>query len=507
MNRKRTSTALVVRPPARKGETRMKIKSPIGFLALWSAFLAVGTWMLPVGALALPIRGAFAVPQPTPIDLDQDSSGSFMSVFGVAPPDDRPVLFVAGSYAATDAYSLELDGSFVQLRPRVSTEITDAAEIQPHRLATERVYSVFAEVHTLSGVVMAQFLVRSIEGYSEFWFTGAASHAFTDALMPIEENDLRIALDDIAPALEVTLEGLQDGVLQRPFHDGPQSTSDCARLARRIATCRASFEARAREAQAGLMEQLELLAELHQARLTGCDEGYSAALGQCAQGRGAAILSAEANFDAARAAAESARDIAHEAAAQARSTNLAIAVGAEVACVASAHVGLYACLAAAGWTGAGIPACVAAFLALQAICHAAFIAAVVVIDRAFDDDITLANTAFNQQMSAAQLARDAAVLAADQAYAQCTEGASVQRDACREAAGLEYLTAACLALQAANADFRMAMIQLRECLALAREEFGDQCPDSTAGEVMPELEFLGGIQVEGCEFEWPPSLP
>jgi hypothetical protein len=29
----------------------MKIKSPIGFLALWSAFLAVGTWMLPVGAL------------------------------------------------------------------------------------------------------------------------------------------------------------------------------------------------------------------------------------------------------------------------------------------------------------------------------------------------------------------------------------------------------------------------------------------------------------------------
>jgi len=31
----------------------MKIKSPIGFLALWSAFLAAGTWMLPVGGLAL----------------------------------------------------------------------------------------------------------------------------------------------------------------------------------------------------------------------------------------------------------------------------------------------------------------------------------------------------------------------------------------------------------------------------------------------------------------------
>ena len=27
----------------------MKIKSPIGFLALWSAFLAVGTWVLPMG--------------------------------------------------------------------------------------------------------------------------------------------------------------------------------------------------------------------------------------------------------------------------------------------------------------------------------------------------------------------------------------------------------------------------------------------------------------------------
>jgi hypothetical protein len=485
----------------------MKIKSPIGFLALWSAFLAVGTWMLPVGAWVLPIRCAFAIPQPATIDLDQDGAGSFMSVFGVAPSDDRPVLFVAGSYAATDVYSVELDGAVVQLRPRVSAEITEAAEIQAHRLATERVYSVFAEVHTLSGVVMAQFLVRSFEAYSEFWFTGAASQAFTDALMPVEESDLRIALDDIAPALEVTLEGLQDGVLQRPFYDGPQSTSDCARLARRIAICRTSFEARAREAQAGLMEQLELLAELHQARLAACDAEYSAALDQCAQGRGAAILSAEANFDAARAAAESARDIAHAAAAQARSTNLAIAVGAELICVAAAHVTLYACLAAAGWTGAGIPVCITTFLALQALCHAGFIAAVVAIDSAFDDAITLANTAFNQQMSAAQLARDAAVLAADQAYAQCTEGASVQRDACREAAGLEYLAAACLALQAANADFRMAMIQLRECLALAQEEFGDRCPDSAAGEVMPGLEFLGGIQVEGCEFEWPPSLP
>lgn len=430
-----------------------------------------------------------------------------MSVFGVAPTDDRPVLVVAGSYAATDVYSLERDGSVVQLRPRVSAEITEAAEIQTHRLATERVYSVLADVHTLSGVVMAQFLVRSFEGYSEFWFTGVASPEFTDALMPIEENELRIALDDIAPALEVTLEGLQDGLLQSPLRDGPQSTSDCARLARRVDICRTSFEARAREAQAGLMEQLELLAELHQARLAACDQRYSADLGQCAQGRGAAILSAEASFDAARAAAESTRDIAHTAAAQARSTNLALAVGGEVACLAAAHVTLYACLAAAGWTGAGIPACVAAFLGVQVICHAAFIAAVVVIDRAFDDAIALANTAFNEQMSAAQLARDAAVLAADQAYAQCTEGASVQRDACREAAGVEYLTAACLALQAANVDFRMAMIQLRECLALAREEFGDQCPDSMAGELMPGLEFLGGIQMEGCEFEWPPSLP
>ena len=31
----------------------MKIKSPIGFLALWSAFLAAGTWILPLGALAI----------------------------------------------------------------------------------------------------------------------------------------------------------------------------------------------------------------------------------------------------------------------------------------------------------------------------------------------------------------------------------------------------------------------------------------------------------------------
>lgn len=49
----------------------MKIKSPIGFLALWSAFLAVGTWILPMGTLlfggtrsaqAAPINEADAEP-------------------------------------------------------------------------------------------------------------------------------------------------------------------------------------------------------------------------------------------------------------------------------------------------------------------------------------------------------------------------------------------------------------------------------------------------------------
>lgn len=36
----------------------MKIKSPIGFLALWSAFLAVGTWVLPMG---LPVVSVLSV--------------------------------------------------------------------------------------------------------------------------------------------------------------------------------------------------------------------------------------------------------------------------------------------------------------------------------------------------------------------------------------------------------------------------------------------------------------
>jgi len=38
----------------------MKIKSPIGFLALWSAFLAAGTWMLPPSALLLAARQVWA---------------------------------------------------------------------------------------------------------------------------------------------------------------------------------------------------------------------------------------------------------------------------------------------------------------------------------------------------------------------------------------------------------------------------------------------------------------
>jgi hypothetical protein len=38
----------------------MKIKSPIGFLALWSAFLAVGTWILPMGVLNLTAAPVYA---------------------------------------------------------------------------------------------------------------------------------------------------------------------------------------------------------------------------------------------------------------------------------------------------------------------------------------------------------------------------------------------------------------------------------------------------------------
>jgi hypothetical protein len=49
----------------------MKIKSPIGFLALWSAFLAVGTWILPMGTLFI---GSARTAQAAPIsDADAES--------------------------------------------------------------------------------------------------------------------------------------------------------------------------------------------------------------------------------------------------------------------------------------------------------------------------------------------------------------------------------------------------------------------------------------------------
>ncbi|MFN9076031.1 MAG: hypothetical protein ACK5WX_01250, partial [bacterium] len=49
----------------------MKIKSPIGFLALWSAFLAVGTWILPMGTLLI---GSARTAQAAPIsDADAES--------------------------------------------------------------------------------------------------------------------------------------------------------------------------------------------------------------------------------------------------------------------------------------------------------------------------------------------------------------------------------------------------------------------------------------------------
>jgi hypothetical protein len=45
-----------------KGEFDMKIKSPKGFLALWSAFLAAGTWMVPAGALVATPSPVVAAP-------------------------------------------------------------------------------------------------------------------------------------------------------------------------------------------------------------------------------------------------------------------------------------------------------------------------------------------------------------------------------------------------------------------------------------------------------------
>ena len=485
----------------------MKIKSIVGILGVWSAFLAAGTWIAPVAAWSLQIAPVHAMTESPPVELDQQFADEFTALFGVTPSESGLVLSAPAPFDATGRSEVALQETAARLLPRIFTEITESPEIQSHRSPNERVFSVYADVYTSSGVVLAQFLVRSFEDRSEFWFTGIASGAFVDALMSTKEPELRSALSHLAPYLQVNLDGMWDELIPPGSYEGPQPTSDCARLARSIEICRASFAARAREAQSGLMEQLELLGELHRQRIAACDAGYSASLLECAQGRGAAIIAAEGAFASARAAAEDARDIAYESAAQSRSTAIALAVAGELSCIAAAHIGFYACLAAAGWTGLGIPACVASFLALQLVCHAAFVAAVLIIDNAYEDAIALANIAFNQQLLAAAQARDAAILAADQAYADCVNAATAQRDACMDAAGREFLSAACLALQGANAAFREAVIQFRECVAMAQHEFGELCPNPAGIQVTPELGFLEGVGVEGCEFEWPPRLP
>lgn len=54
----------------------MKIKSPIGFLALWSAFLAMGTWVLPMGLPLLSVGEAAHASAPVGIASESPFVGS-----------------------------------------------------------------------------------------------------------------------------------------------------------------------------------------------------------------------------------------------------------------------------------------------------------------------------------------------------------------------------------------------------------------------------------------------
>jgi hypothetical protein len=371
----------------------------------------------------------------------------------------------------------------------------------------ERVYSVYADVCAADSIVLSTFLVRSFEDHTEYWFAGVASPEFVEAIAPVQESELRAALLPVAQSLQLNLEGLE--VESPPYGscDGPQQLSDCARLARRIGICGDSFKARAQLAQSGLIEQLELLGEQHEAQITACEQGYSLALQQCGQGRDAAVRQAEVGFAIAKSAAECARRLGYDAAKSALNTGLALAAAGEVTCIAAAHAALYACLASLGWTGAGIPACIAGFLAAQVICHAGLVAAVLIIENGYRDAIALADAAYNQQIETAGQSRDSAILAADHAYADCLDAARRQRSACVDSADGEFRLAACIALQSANQAFREAVIQYRECVQLAREEYADGCPDAWDQGATPELDFLEGRRVEGCGFEWPPRLP
>lgn len=220
----------------------MKIKSPIGFLALWSAFLAVGTWMLPVGLLLASPSPAIATTPPDPVepagslqvtgeyvlnregaiteaDLVRAHTQTFKALFDaewdpshwtypIAEPVNR-----AGRYMGRNELNLEYTISIVQWTPlSLDTVAMPAEQREALRKAGVSFASVMAVLATakarvhMFGVVCSE---RSLQGDLVWSFMPTY---FADPGHPLY-SDMTVALDQGTVDSE---EGFREGAPPAP---------------------------------------------------------------------------------------------------------------------------------------------------------------------------------------------------------------------------------------------------------------------------------------------------
>ena len=114
------------RGDSRKGEARMKIKSPIGYLGLWSAFLAVGSWTVPTSVGIAVSAGTVMAAAPV------DSDGASAPPILVLTTSDNPDLIQELGLQMAEREGLEPEQSEVvsiMVSPEVAEHLSAAVVV------------------------------------------------------------------------------------------------------------------------------------------------------------------------------------------------------------------------------------------------------------------------------------------------------------------------------------------------------------------------------------------
>lgn len=469
------------------GTDKLRTKHLAKFTGLWMAFLSMGTWIVPIGAL-MPARAAIAVtacaPDPAPMSPagEDELFAQYLEAFGVPLIAETWAMDVPAAFTGRGIYELGYLGLTATYEPVTSKEITSDLAAQGLALIGARVFSSTGWVHSYTGTHPSTFIATVTSTGTRFVYTGRGSEEMLDAVAWLRQVD-----PDLSPVPEpaafgsgIIVNEIADNVI--PIVSPPPSSTGCAQLDDQIKACRDEFHAIAALHHDGLLNQLDALAQHLGDQRDACASAWRSTTDGCNDAYAIAVSGASAQRSIAISAARTAR----------YDTKKAAVIQASI-CIAGAHVYLALCLGPALASGPfapiGVGVCAGTFLVAFASCGAILISSFIAADQAYANAV-----------NAAQQAYAAAIVTADATKASCIASADAVRDSCIASAGQAYHAAACAAVATASTAFRAAVINFRSCVRQAYDYFAESCADTQFPVQYqdPLVDWAKTVEVEDC---------